>query len=55
MLPLETKQYGDKLLPHLDLRGGVGVFLEEVSRSGAGTCEYGNELSGSIKFGEFLD
>jgi hypothetical protein len=21
----------------------------------AGTCEYGNELSGSIKCGEFLD
>jgi hypothetical protein len=32
MLPLETKHSGDKLLPHLDLRGG-GVFLEEVSRS----------------------
>jgi hypothetical protein len=31
MLPLETKQSGDKLLPHSDLRGGV--FLEEVSRS----------------------
>jgi hypothetical protein len=31
MLPLETKQSGDKLLPHSDLRGGV--FLEEVSCS----------------------
>jgi hypothetical protein len=31
MLPLETKQSGDKLLPHSDLR--EGVFLEEVSRS----------------------
>jgi hypothetical protein len=31
MLPLETKQSGDKLLSHSDLRGGV--FLEEVSRS----------------------
>jgi hypothetical protein len=31
MLPLETKQSGDKLLPHSDLRGVV--FLEEVSRS----------------------
>ena len=30
MLPLETKQSGGKLLPHLDLRGG-GVFLEEAS------------------------
>ena len=29
MLPLETKQSGDKLLPHSDLRGGVP--LEEVS------------------------
>jgi hypothetical protein len=31
MLPLETKQSRSKLLPHLDLRGGV--FLEKVSRS----------------------
>jgi hypothetical protein len=31
MLPLETKEFRDKLLPHLVLRGGV--FLEEVSRS----------------------
>ena len=23
--------------------------------TGGGTCEYGNELSGSIKCGEFLD
>ena len=30
---------------------GVGSGLGEV----AGTCEYGNELSGSIKCGEFLD
>ena len=33
MLPLETKQSGGKLLPHSDLRGRGGVFLEEVSRS----------------------
>ena len=32
MLPLETKQFGGKLLPHSDLRGG-GVFLGEASRS----------------------
>jgi hypothetical protein len=31
MLPLETKQFGVKLLPHSDLQGGV--FLEEVSHS----------------------
>jgi len=31
MLPLETKQSGGKLLPHLDLLGRV--FLEEVSCS----------------------
>ena len=31
MLPLETKQFRGKLLPHSDLRGGV--FLEEVSSS----------------------
>ena len=55
MLPLETKQSGGKLHSHSDLRRGV--FLEEVSRSlfKAGSCEYGDELSGSIKCGEFLD
>ena len=31
MLPLEIKQFGGKLLPHSDLRGG-GVFLGEASR-----------------------
>jgi hypothetical protein len=31
MLPLETKQSGDKLLPHSDLRGEV--FLREISSS----------------------
>ena len=54
MLPLETKQSGGKTLPHSDLRGG-GVFLEEASCNRAGACEYGTELSGSIKCGEFLD
>jgi hypothetical protein len=32
MLPLETKQFGGKLLPHSDLPGGGG-FLEEASHS----------------------
>jgi hypothetical protein len=32
MLPLETKYFGGKLLPHSDLRGGGG-FLVEVSPS----------------------
>jgi hypothetical protein len=31
MFPLETKQSGDKLLPHSNLRGGV--FLGEISSS----------------------
>ena len=34
------------------------MFLAEVSRISiqvAGSCEYGNGLSGSIKCGEFLD
>jgi len=53
MFPLETKQSRGKLLPHSDFWGGV--FLEEVSCSIAGTCEYGDELSGSIKCREFLD
>jgi hypothetical protein len=30
---------------------GVGSGQGQV----AGTCEYGNELSGSVKCGEFLD
>ena len=33
MLALETKQSGDKLLPHSDLRKGGGVFPGEASRS----------------------
>ena len=32
MLPLGTKQFGGKILPHSDLRG-EGVFLEEASRN----------------------
>jgi hypothetical protein len=57
MLPLETKQSGDKLLPHSDLWGGV--FLEKVSHSRkrgqvAGSCGYGEELSSSINVGNFL-
>jgi hypothetical protein len=52
MLLLETNQSGGKLLPHSDLRGGV--FLEEVSRSRAGTYGYGEELSSSINAGNFL-
>jgi hypothetical protein len=32
--------------------GGVGSVQGQVV---AGTCEYGNELSGSIKCGKFLD
>jgi hypothetical protein len=52
MFHLETK-----LLPHSDLRGGG--FIGETSRSRrhrvAGACECGNEPSGSIKRGEFLD
>jgi hypothetical protein len=31
---LETKQSGGKLLPHLDLWGGGGVFLGEISSTG---------------------
>ena len=55
MLSLEAKQSGGKLLPHSDLRGGV--FLEKVSRSYkkvAGTCGYGEGLSGPINAGNFL-
>jgi hypothetical protein len=37
---------------------GVMDWIEQVkdrARWGGGTCECGNEPSGSIKFGEFLD
>jgi hypothetical protein len=37
-------------------RGGCGDWMELAPDSQvANTCEYGNELSGSIKCGEFLD
>jgi hypothetical protein len=55
MLPLETKQSGGKLLPHSDLRRGGSVSRGGVTQQAAGTCEYSNELSGSIKCEEFLD
>ena len=31
------------------------IFMKFYMTSGADACEYGNELSGSIKCGEFLD
>ena len=36
---------------------GCGDWMELAQDRGelVGTCEYGNELSGSIKCGEFLD
>ena len=43
----------------MDLQDVVGVVGTGWSwlriREVAGTCEYGNEFSGSIKCGEFLD
>ena len=38
MLPLETKQSGGKILPQLDLQGGV--FLEEASRNSLQNIQY---------------
>jgi len=35
----------------MDKRYLVLIYISKE----AGTCEYGNELSGSIKCGEFLD
>jgi len=55
MLPLETKQSGGKLLHHSDLRGGGSVSRGGITQHLAGTCEYGDELSGSIKCRELLD
>jgi hypothetical protein len=33
----------------------IGINFVFKSHIFAGACEYGNELSGSIKFGKFLD
>ena len=55
MLPLETKQSGGKILPHSDVRGGSVSRGGTRTRKIAGACEYGDEHSGSIKCGEFLD
>jgi hypothetical protein len=40
-----------------EVGGGYGDWIELAQDRGqvAGTCESGNELSGSIKCGEFLD
>jgi len=54
MLALETKQSGGKLLPHSDLRGG-SVSRGSIAQQAADACECGNEPSGSVKCGEFLD
>jgi hypothetical protein len=35
--------------------GGGGFYRRHYTPIIAGACEYGNELSGSIKCGEFLD
>jgi hypothetical protein len=40
MLPLETKQSGGKLLPHSDIWGGGGVFLEETPHSRSYSEDY---------------
>ena len=55
LIPLETKQSGGKILPHSDLRGGGSISRGSITQQVKGACEYGNELSGSIKCGEFLD
>ena len=58
MLALETKQSGSKLLPHSELRVGGGVECFQGKHRAAevaDACEYGNEPSGSVKCGEFLD
>ena len=59
MLPLETKQSGGKILPHSDLQGGGSVsrggITQQEKENVAAACEYGNELSVSIKCGGFLD
>jgi hypothetical protein len=58
MLPLETKQSGGKLLLQSDLRGGGSVSRESITQPEkgqvAGTCGYGEGLSGSINAGNFL-
>jgi hypothetical protein len=53
------RRWEDKIkmdLQELGRRGGGGCLLaQDRDRWRAGTCECGNELSGYIKCGEFLD
>jgi hypothetical protein len=46
------RRWEDNIKMYLqEVGGGCGDWMELAQ----GTCEYGNELSGSIKCGEFLD
>ena len=49
---------GRIILRWIFMKWDVGVLIGTSwirKWAGAGTCEYGNEPSGSIKFGQFLD
>jgi len=58
MIPLETKQSGGKVLTHSDIRGEGECFQGKycaVFLQVADACECGDEPSGSVKCGEFLN
>ena len=48
------RSWEDNIKMDLQEVGGGGGDWMDLAQV-AGTCEYGNELSGSIKCGEFLD
>ena len=55
MLALEAKQSGGKILPPFGSPGG-SVSRGSITQKAKGDdCECGNEPSGSVKCGEFLD
>jgi hypothetical protein len=57
-LGIPRRRWEDNIKMNLqEVRGGCGDWMERDQDRGyvVGTCEYGNELSGSIKCGEFLD
>ena len=55
--PLGDPDVDGRIILRWIFRKWKGWRLDGVGSGGqvAGTCEYGNELSGSIKCGEFLD
>jgi len=57
MLGSPRRRWEDNIKMDLQgVRGGCGDWMELAQDKGqmAGTCEYGNKLSGSMQYGKFL-